>query len=64
MSKYRVYFTNTAEYSIEVEAGDPDEAIDIAYDQARFPFIPAGMSGAIGGDWEVDPDDGVEEVEE
>lgn len=62
MTQYRVYFTSTAEYSIEVEADSPDEAIEVAYDQARFPFIPAGMQGDIGGDWEVDPDDGVEEA--
>lgn len=39
---------------------DIDLAADAAYDQAHFPFIPAGMRGEVSGDWEVD---GVEEIE-
>lgn len=57
MPRYVVYFTATAETSIEVEAEDSDEAIDLAWDQIEFPTLCAHCSGGQKsslsiGDWE------------
>lgn len=58
MPRYVVYFAATAETSMEVEAEDSDEAIDLAWDQIEFPTLCTHCSGwgqksslSIG-DWE------------
>lgn len=54
MTKYVVYMTATASCSIEVEADNPDEAIDLAY-EADKPYAPA-FCGFDLGDWELPSD--------
>lgn len=71
MAKFRVWFSETAEYSVVVEV-EPDEdgeldenaAIEAAYNEADFPYFPGGMSGDLG-EWFVeDNPSGVEQVDD
>lgn len=48
--RYAIHFVTTAQYTVEVEADSPEEAIELANNQADFPFFPGGMSGDLG-DW-------------
>ena len=66
--KYRVYLTNTASTSVEVEAENEDEAIDAAY-EAPMPTICAQCSGwnrswylELSDEWQAD-EKNVEKVE-
>src|SRR5690606_22745350 len=62
MSTYRIYLTQTASCSVEVEADDFEEATEKAYD-----LVPSGLCAHcsgwgqsvgidLGGGWEVDED--------
>ena len=59
MAKYTVYLTTTATTAVEVDAENPDEALDKAYD-AGMPTICAQCSGwgkgynlDMDGEWEA-----------
>jgi len=52
MPKYRVYLTTTASATVYVEAENPDDAIDLAYEEG-----PAGICAHCSGwgqNWSVD----------
>lgn len=51
MPKYRINLVRTDSFTIEVEAGDEDEALDIAYGEA--PRLDAQSSG-WGKKWGID----------
>lgn len=60
MTKYQVAFQNVAMVYITVEANDPEEAIDLAYEQIPYD-VCAQCSGwgqdytlDIGDSWDVD----------
>lgn len=67
MTKYKVYFTAIAEQWVEVEADDPDTAIDEAYNNVN-PVPNFGWGEADLGEWEVPDnlpvDDVVEEIDD
>ena len=52
MPKYQVRFEATADYFIVVEADSPEEAEEVAYEEASFPYFPGGMTGDVG-EWFV-----------
>ncbi len=60
MSKYRVWAKMTTYSYLDVEAESPDEAFNIAKETDGGEFI----SSEEGGDWEVDPDNNIQEVDE
>ena len=60
MAKYQVAFQDIAMFYTTVEANDPEEAIDLAYEQIPYD-VCAQCSGCgqdysldIGGSWDVD----------
>ncbi len=71
MPKYRVYLQTVASVSVQVEAEDPDEALDAAYGQVPREVCAQcsgwGKSYSLDlGEWESDPkfpDETVEEIE-
>jgi hypothetical protein len=58
MPKYTVYMTNTVSTAIDVEADDPEAAIDAAYESDDMPGgITVGAFGSQSvddGDWQPD----------
>ena len=69
MSTYRVVLKSAAFAYITVEAGDEDEAVDLAFE--NIPYICAQCSGGVrddqpalelGDHWEVDDYDGAVSV--
>lgn len=57
---YRIYFTQTASCSVEVEADDLESAVDLAYEQVPIGVCAhcSGWGGRVGidlgGEWEAD----------
>ncbi len=62
--KYTVHFTSTASTSVTLEAGDPEEAIDKAYEELHvFVCHQCAEEFDIAGEWEpyvVDDENGRE----
>lgn len=61
MSRYEVYLVTEACIVVEVEADSPEQAEDYAIEKAGYPSTPFGVDYDLGGDWEVDS---IEKVEE
>lgn len=51
MAKYTVHLTQTVSTAVNVEAGSPEEAVELAYDS---PDMPGSMTYGAFGDASVD----------
>lgn len=67
MPEYIVWFKSPLWSSVEVEADNEEEAVDVAYDTFQFPTI-CGLCTGWGSSWDVSQDDwdydSVEEIED
>jgi len=53
MPKYRVWLVSTVSTSVEVEAEDGDEAVEVAFEQ-DLPYLNITNEGIDMGDWTVE----------